>query len=93
MASRLVNVRLDADRLRKVERLRETGVAMSDLVRRAIDERFEALTASGTGRDARAAVARVLEQHPDPAGLPARVYDVHDRTASRDAIVRKLRQR
>ena len=93
MTSRLVNVRLDADRLRKVGRLRESGVAMSDLVRRAIDERFEALTASGTSRDVRAAVARALDQHPDPAGLPARVYDVHDRTVSRDAIVRKLRQR
>ena len=51
MTSRLVNVRLDADRLRKVGRLRERGVAMSDLVRQAIDERFEALTSSANNHE------------------------------------------
>ena len=92
MTSRLVNVRLDADRLRKVGRLRERGVAMSDLVRQAIDERFEALTSSANNHDVKAVVTRVLEQYPDPVGLPARRYNVHDRTASRDAILHKLRR-
>ena len=93
MASRLVNVRLDEEHLRKAGRLRESGVAMSDLVRRAIDERFEALTASGKPRDVKAVMTRVLEQYPDPVDLPARTYDVHDRKASRGAILRRLRRR
>ena len=37
MTSRLVNVRLDEERLRKAQTLRESGVALSDLVREAID--------------------------------------------------------
>jgi hypothetical protein len=40
MSSRLINVRLDAERLRTAQTLREHGVALSDVVRKAIDERF-----------------------------------------------------
>ena len=92
MASRLVNVRLDEDRLRKAGRLRESGVTMSDLVRQAIDERFEALTASRNTRDVKAVLTHVLNRYPDPADLPARTYDVHDRRAARAAVVRTLRR-
>jgi hypothetical protein len=90
MSSRLINVRLDADRLRKAQRLRERGVALSDVVREAIDERFSELR-SESPPDVKAIVRRIFEQYPDPADLPPRDYDVHDRRAARGAIRRKLR--
>jgi len=92
MASRLVNVRLDEERLRKVQTLRESGVALSDLVREAIDERFDELAGSGTARDLKAVMERIFEQYPDPPDLPPRGYDVHDREAARRAIIGKLRR-
>ena len=93
MGSRLVNVRLDEDRLRKARTLRESGIALSDVVREAIDERFAALEKPVTTGSVRAVVKRIHAQYPDPPDLPPRTYDVHDRTASRAAIVRKLRRR
>jgi hypothetical protein len=91
MSSKLVNVRLDAERLRKTVVLRERGLPLSDLVRDAIDERFAALESVDAPRDARAIVAQILAAYPDPPGLPRRSYDVHDRKAARRAIQRKLR--
>ncbi len=90
MPSRLVNVRLDEERLRKAQRLREHGVAISDLVREAIDERFDALRRPRGAGDVRAVVSGLLERYPDPPDLPARDYDVHDRSAARAAILRRL---
>ncbi len=92
MASRLVNVRLDEERLRKAQTLRESGVALSDLVREAIDERFDELSGSGTAEDVRAVIERIFEQYPDPPDLPPREYDVHDRDEARRAIIGKLRR-
>ena len=92
MTSRLVNVRLDEERLRKTRTLRESGVALSDLVREAIDERFDELTRSGTARDLKAVMERIFDQYPDPPDLPPRGYDVHDRDEARRAIVAKLRR-
>jgi len=92
MTSKLVNVRLDEERLRKARTLRESGVALSDLVRGAIDERFDELVESGTGRDLTAVMARIFEQYPDPPDLPPRGYDVHDRNEARRAIIGKLRR-
>ena len=91
-SSRLLNVRLDEHRLRKARRLRESGIALSDVVREAIDARFEELSRAVTTRDIRAAIARIHQQHPDPPGIPARAYDVHDRAAARAAISRKLKR-
>lgn len=92
MPSRLVNVRLDEERLRKARTLRESGVALSDLVREAIDERFDELAGSRTTRDIKAIMERIFEQYPDPPGLPPRRYDVHDRHEARRAIIGKLRR-
>ena len=92
MRARLLNVRLDDDRLRKVRRLRERGVVLSDVVREAIDRRFDELSEPLQPRDARAMLSRILEQHPDPPDLPPRAYDPHDRTQARDAILRRLRR-
>lgn len=92
MASRLLNVRLDEERTRKTRALRERGVALSDVVREAIDERYAALRASGSGPDAAAIVRRILERYPDPPRTPRRRYDVHDPQAARAAIRRTLRR-
>lgn len=92
MTSRLVNVRLDEERLRKAQTLRENGVALSSLVREAIDARFEELAGSGGVRDVKSVIQGIFEQHPDPADLPPRGYDVHDRREARRAIVGKLRR-
>lgn len=92
MTTRLVNVRLDQERLRKAQTLRESGVTLSNLVREAIDERFDELAGSGTVRDLKAVMARIFEQYPDPPDLPPRGYDVHDRDEARRAIIRKLRR-
>ena len=90
MSSRLVNVRLDAERLRKAQTLRERGVTLSDVVREAIDERFAGLHRSDSRPDVRTIVRRIFEQYPDPPDLPRRDYDVYDRRAARGAILRKL---
>jgi len=92
MRSRLINVRLDADRLRKVRRLRERGVALSEVVREAIDARHSKLQ-SRSSADAKAIIQRIFERYPDPPDRPAREYDVHDRRAARRAILRKIRRR
>jgi hypothetical protein len=91
MGSRLINVRLDEERVRKVRTLRERGIALSDVVRQAVDERFAALRRSESPRDVRAIVRELFERYPDPPGLAPREYDVHDRRAARVAIRRKLR--
>jgi hypothetical protein len=72
--------------------LREQGFALSDLMREAIDERFDQLNRSRTARDVRNIIERIFERHPDPAGLPPRAYNVHDRKAARAAILDKLRR-
>jgi len=90
MSSRLINVRLDSERLRKARSLRERGVRLSDVVREAIDERFLRLR-SDSKSDVKMLIRRLFEQYPDPAGLPPRDYDVHNRGAARQAILHKLR--
>ena len=92
MKTRLVNVRLDHDHIRKVRALRDKGIVLSDLVREAIDARYEAVTEAEPPRDVKAMVAGLFERYPDPADLPERDYDVHDRRSARTAIQRKLSQ-
>jgi hypothetical protein len=91
--TKLVNVRLDEKRLAKARRLRANGIALSDLVRNAIDEEYEKLARSSRGRDVEAIMKQIYEQHPDPVGLPRRDYDVHDRAEARIAILNKLRHK
>jgi hypothetical protein len=89
----LVNVRLDEEHLRKARVLRESGVALSDLVREAIDARFESLRTSRRSGDALQILQHILERYPEPSRLPPRTYDVHDSTSARAAIARKLKTR
>ena len=92
MSSRLINVRLDADRLRKALSLRKNGIALSDVVREAIDERYEKLRTTSS-KDFVGLVRRLFDEHPDPPDIPPRDYDVHDRKSARTAIVYRLRRR
>jgi hypothetical protein len=93
MGSRLINVRLDEGHVRKVRKLRESGTELSDLVREAIDERFEQLNRRRTARDVQAILGQIFEQHPDPPQVRPLTYDVADRREARRAILRKLRRR
>jgi hypothetical protein len=88
---RLVNVRLDEQYLRKAAKLRAEGVALSDLVREAIDTKYDQVIRCGKTTDSGAVLARIFDQWPDPPDLPPREYDVHDRAQARAAIGRKLR--
>jgi hypothetical protein len=92
MASRLVNVRLDEGRLRKARALRARGIALSDVVREAIDAEFAALTAAEKPRDVLGALEGILRRHPDPPEAPPRRYDVHDAAQARAAIRERLRR-
>lgn len=92
MSPKLVNVRLDEDRIRKARILRERGVSLSDVMREAIDERFAAISTLEFRPDVNAIVRGLFERHPDPPGLPPRGYDVHDRRAARRAIQRRLQR-
>ena len=51
MNNRLVNVRLDERRMQRARRLRANGIALSDLVRDAIDRGYEQLVESSKRRD------------------------------------------
>lgn len=94
MKSRLVNVRLDAERVRKARALRDQGIVLSDLVREAIDHRYDALGDAQTPRDAKALIARVFERYPDPANnVVTRDYDVHSAGEARAAVRRALSRR
>jgi hypothetical protein len=99
LKSRLVNVRLDPDRVRKAQVLRERGVSLSDVVREAIDQKYDAVEHEGapkrlrTARDVRAFFKELYEMYPDPPDHKPLDYDVSDRHAAREAILRKLRSR
>ena len=93
MNSRLVNVRLDEQRLERARQLRVHGVALSKLVRDAIDREYEQLIQSPKRRNAGAIMKEIYEQYPDPPGVPPRDYNVHERAEARRAILRKLRRK
>lgn len=93
MASRLINVRLDPERVRKARALRRQGVSLSDVVRAAIDNRFQAVQTAGGPEDVKTIVQNILRQFPDPGRAMHRRYDVHDRRQARAAIRRALRSR
>jgi hypothetical protein len=90
MSKRLVNVRLDDQRHRMARKLRLAGVPLADVVREAIDRRYEQLVASSGTRDVIAIMNRIYEECPDPPHLAPRGYSVHSRTEARAGILRKL---
>ena len=86
-----MNVRLDAEHVRKVRALRERGIGFSDLVRQAIDATYEAAVHRESSEDVDALISLLFATYPDPADLPLRDYDVHDREAASSALRRRLR--
>jgi hypothetical protein len=91
MGSRLVNVRLDEERLRKAKALREKGISLSDLVRAAIDERYERDRSSRGPRDVPAIFERLDAEYPITVkALRPSKYDVHDRRQAAAAIRKRL---
>jgi antitoxin component of RelBE/YafQ-DinJ toxin-antitoxin module len=92
MASKLINVRLDEEHMRKARVLREHGVAVSDLVREAIDARYEQVASERKPIDTEALMNALFEKYPDPPNQEARGYDVHDAKQARGAIVKRLRR-
>src|SRR5438105_217160 len=93
MNTRLVNVRLDDERLQRARRLRANGIALSDVVREAIDRQYEQLMESSSRRNVEAIMKQIYERYPDPPGLLPRDYDVHDRDEAKSAVLRKLRRK
>ena len=89
--ARLVNVRLDEQYLRKAAKLRAEGVTLSDLVREAIDTKYDQVIRCRNNDDPGAILARIFEQGPDPPDVEPLEYNVHDRKEARAAILRKLR--
>lgn len=80
--------------MRKVKALREKGIALSDLVRTAIDERYERALSSREPRDVRAMFARLDAEYPITAkDLPPLKYDVHDRRQAAAALRKRLDRR
>ena len=67
------------------------ALALSDVLREAMDERFDRLNRSRKAGDVTNIMQDIFELYPDPVRLPPRAYNVHDRKAARTAIVEKFR--
>ena len=93
MTTRLVNVRLDKQRLERARRLRAKGITLSDLVRDAIDRQYDLLVESSKDRNVEEIMNEIYREYPDPPRMPLRDYDVHNRDQARTAILRKLRKK
>ena len=90
----LLNVRLSADDARRAVELRQTGVQISRIVRDAIwAEHDRRVRRPRAERRTDEILAEIYAAHPDPPGTPRRTFDLRDRKAARQAIVRKLRRR
>jgi hypothetical protein len=93
-SKRLVNVRLDEERLRKAKALRKKGLALSEIVRAAIDQRYEQALSEGRPRDVGAIFARLDDHFPLAAkDLPPLEHDVHDRRQAAAAIHKRFDKR
>ena len=87
----LLNVRLSADDARRAAELRKTGVQVSRIVREAIRAEHERrVRRSRAQKTTTEILAEIYAAHPDPPLVPPRAFDLRDRKAAREAIVRKL---
>ena len=88
---KLLNVRLGPEDARMAATLRQHGVQVSRVVRQAIRAEYaRRLAGRAQGRRASDIVVDIYAAHPDPADLPPREYDVHDRQGARRAIRKRL---
>jgi post-segregation antitoxin (ccd killing protein) len=91
---KLLNVRLSPDDARRAAALRKDGVAVSRIVREAIRAAYERRTSErGRARRARAIMAEIYRDHPDPPGQRRTARDLRDRRAVRRAIRMRLAHR
>ena len=91
---RLLNVRLSAEDARRVAELRKTGVQISRIVRDVIRvEHDRRVRQRRARRRTDEILAEIYAAHPDPPGTLWRTFDLRDRKAARQAILRKLRRR
>lgn len=90
----LLNVKLKADDVRKVQALRREGVVISDVVRAAIDHEYQRRIVRRAARKTPSAlVAAIYASLPDPADLEPRTTDVHVGRAARRAVRAALARR
>jgi hypothetical protein len=88
----LLNVCLSADDARRATELRKTGGQVSRIVREAIRAEHERRVQRSRAQKPTAEIrAEIYAAHPDPPLASARGFDLRDRKAAREAIVRKLR--
>lgn len=93
MASQLLNVRLDVERRRKADVLRKRGVNLSDVVREAIDARYDDMMTKTQLIDTDAWFASIDQKYPaSDDKLPKRTYSVHDRRQAAKAIRKHLKR-
>lgn len=93
MSSRLVNVRLDEDRLRKARIVREHGLALSDVIRETIDERFGQLNSSITANDIRNVISNAFLNSTPILSASRREPITYMTGKLRAVVTKKLRSR
>ncbi|HEY4185914.1 MAG TPA: hypothetical protein VGP07_12650 [Polyangia bacterium] len=90
---RLLDVRLDDEDAPLVRRLRERGLSISDLVRRALRGEAEALAAAEVPSDTDALLQELRHRFPSPTGARAKPRVSATRRREVQAFVReKLRR-
>jgi hypothetical protein len=89
---KLVNVRLDADDAGKVRALKERGVELSAIVRRAVRSEYARRVVTASAADIVKTMQEIYADHPAQP-VAARSFDVHDRRALAAAMRRHVRPR
>ncbi len=90
---KLLNVRLGPEDARMATALRTNGIQLSQLIRQAIRTEYARRLAGRVSRRRPSDIVReITAAHPDPADLPARADDVHQRRTARSAIQARLRR-
>jgi hypothetical protein len=87
----LLNVRLAPDDAQAVRRLREHGISISAVVRRALHDEVKKLDKEPVDVDH--LVAEMLRRYPTPPGHEPDRPDARDRHAVNEYVRKKLRER
>jgi hypothetical protein len=93
VATKLLNVRLDPEDVRRVAALRRKGVEVSALVRIAIRDEYRRLCGNGRKRNARQILQEIFELYPEPADRTPADCNIHDRHAFAESVANHLRRR
>ena len=94
MATRLINVRLAAADVSKVDTLKAQGVNVSEIVRQAIRAEYSRRSNGHRDkRDVKTLLEEVYARYPVPDDTPRASVDTRDRKASREWITQRVRGR